>query len=1128
MPLTPVVGRVAAAARPSNSSPPPQPDNRSLIRRAGDAALGGIAVVGNILDVPGSMARDVIAGAATGNLSRHNPFDQLLSPWSSENRATGRDLNRMAGLAGQQDNWANFAGGLATEIATDPLSLLNFGKAATSPLGKVAAKANMIDEVGRIASRKANLAQGTSLAQKGRKAIKEAEILRGNKIGPRQAQMMVSFDELMQAATPAQRQTAEEMAKRTGVDIATEGSRPIGGLMGISPAPFMDARWTVGTGPYAQKTAAILDDWSLNPLAPGRRIMDFEIPGTGKAPVRAIYNAMDQTLKEATTPFTREVARGLTKAKEEARAQSRGRVAEFANRLVKLGKSTDAESDELRQLFELPQVRENATPELRQLADDVESELADLLEQSQARGIRLEALDDETLLKYFPRYWADAVAGKKGNQSVFSTFTESSMMREEFLKNIQGGTVKLKQILKDADLNEAIDSGKSLPFIQNLLSTKYGTDVPDSSIESLASWMRNLTTEQRASGGFANHPLVDLQARLMSGRDAIATADKVYEVLLEPGVLKTTSEPGGVKVGDIFSQNRFDVENAKEVLASKLNEQAGQRMFSNRSFDNMYVDKPTAQWLKSFIDGFSNPKPVNEIMDLFDSLQNVWKWSMIGPWPARYTRDFTSGQMNNVYAGTFSFGSVRDAARALFGYDIKGAKDIPIIRRIAKERGIANLDDKAATELIGELAYAYSVLGKYEGEAQSVVQQGGESLGKSSQDIYSELLGGGRKQADLLRTGKKLVAWPGSGTTYDPRHARLRGVLGSNRSTLGVAAAGEDVGHMIEGFNRLSPFIKQLREGVDPAVAAAKVGGAQVQYANRYHTKFQRDVLARVFPFAKYTMGMTPWVLRQLGERPGGGMATSIKAANRAHDPDELTPDYVAETAAIPVQGTPLESLIGSPSEPGTNRYLTGFGLSFEDPLSFIGATGVRGALGETISRMTPPLKAIPEWASGESFFQRGPMGGRDLDDMDPLVGRLISNVKQAATGEKQPYPVRLPEWLEYMMANSPASRPLSTARTAFDPRKSVGSKVLNLGTGLRISDVSPASQEALIADRAETLMRQMGARQFSRTYFPEETRQGMTPEELAVAEQLEALQKFVDKSRKSRREERERESQKK
>ena len=60
-----------------------------------------------------------------------------------------------------------------------------------------------------------------------------------------------------------------------------------------------------------------------------------------------------------------------------------------------------------------------------------------------------------------------------------------------------------------------------------------------------------------------------------------------------------------------------------------------------------------------------------------------------------------------------------------------------------------------------------------------------------------------------------------------------------------------------------------------------------------------------------------------------------------------MTPDYVAETASIPLGGSP----------DGSNRYLTGAGLMAEDPLSFLGG-GARGALLEAGSRLNPLVKA--------------------------------------------------------------------------------------------------------------------------------------------------------------------------
>lgn len=43
-----------------------------------------LAAVGNVLDLPGSAVRDMLAG--------ENPFDQFASPLTSDNRLTGRDV----------------------------------------------------------------------------------------------------------------------------------------------------------------------------------------------------------------------------------------------------------------------------------------------------------------------------------------------------------------------------------------------------------------------------------------------------------------------------------------------------------------------------------------------------------------------------------------------------------------------------------------------------------------------------------------------------------------------------------------------------------------------------------------------------------------------------------------------------------------------------------------------------------------------------------------------------------------------------------------------------------------------------------------------------------------------------
>lgn len=108
---------------------PQQPEQPGLGARIGGAALNTVAAVGNLLDLPGSSVRDVMTG--------RNPLDQWLDPFGRQadtNRISGRDMLREKGLVGKEDNWKNFIGGMALEIATDPTTYLGVG--ALSRAGK--------------------------------------------------------------------------------------------------------------------------------------------------------------------------------------------------------------------------------------------------------------------------------------------------------------------------------------------------------------------------------------------------------------------------------------------------------------------------------------------------------------------------------------------------------------------------------------------------------------------------------------------------------------------------------------------------------------------------------------------------------------------------------------------------------------------------------------------------------------------------------------------------------------------------------------------------------------------------------------------------------------------------------
>ena len=86
---------VSTAARAASGAPAAQqsaPDEQSLMGSVANAGLSGLGAVGNFIDVPGSMFRDTIGLLSTGDWDKYNPFDQLLTPTTSENRNYGRDM----------------------------------------------------------------------------------------------------------------------------------------------------------------------------------------------------------------------------------------------------------------------------------------------------------------------------------------------------------------------------------------------------------------------------------------------------------------------------------------------------------------------------------------------------------------------------------------------------------------------------------------------------------------------------------------------------------------------------------------------------------------------------------------------------------------------------------------------------------------------------------------------------------------------------------------------------------------------------------------------------------------------------------------------------------------------------
>lgn len=132
--------------KPQLSDLMPEEEQRSMLNRLAAAGSSGLSGLGWILDTPGAVVRGGLSGG---------PLKALSALWeTSDDRVDGRELLRQYGLAGQQDNWLNFAGGVGAEVLLDPMTYMSLGmnqflgKGAKTAAGLAAERAGLLDDFG--------------------------------------------------------------------------------------------------------------------------------------------------------------------------------------------------------------------------------------------------------------------------------------------------------------------------------------------------------------------------------------------------------------------------------------------------------------------------------------------------------------------------------------------------------------------------------------------------------------------------------------------------------------------------------------------------------------------------------------------------------------------------------------------------------------------------------------------------------------------------------------------------------------------------------------------------------------------------------------------------------------------
>lgn len=1027
--------------------PEPAPADPSLLQSVGSGTLSLLAGAGNFLDTLGSGVRDTLAG--------ENPFDNQL--FTADNRLTGRDLGRRWGLFGDKDTWANFAGGLGIEIATDPLTytpLMPFRVA-----GKIASKAGVLDDFLR--------AKTLPRAIGAKSPIGRRELLMRSTLGDVIQHAPESFDDIYRALPP-------------GTRLRDVAGQTLGGAIGFG-LPFRDPSIILGNADgIGGRVARALDKV-------GERAR-WGLAG------RVANAAFNPDVKGALSRPEQELAQAASIAEREAQRKGRAAITDFVRQYHAMDDVSRENFDRVArahlenvadQVDDLPDL----PPEQMRMVEEMKSIMPERLMAEQAAGVKVSELMDG-LAEYFPRYkytfpetltgFTETVKGAfrgRGSRAASAKFG-SQKGREEFLKSIKGGTDTINRMSKDIEFSgikaRGIDGDEYKPGLdnrdaaewwndlENRFREKYGNELShfsDEEVRSLLKWLAGLDPRHadEGVGVFGRSVVEDLFDRIEAGSAAEGTAKAITDFLKRSGGVIS---PEQTRLHDVSLREALEgIPLDADVIAKKLGAEDPAKL---------WVTGDVAEKINRIMTPFSGPDGLKPIIQAIDFFNSSFKANVTSIFPSFHVRNRLSGIVQNWLNDQWSLGSDKAANQIVLGKTPKG---------LAKSLNLSMSDEEAA-KYVSDLAFEHNLLGgqgrQFEG-AKGTFQQQMPGL-EPFQGVLPTLKEGiPRSLQDINPLGVR-------GAMYEETVAR-------------PYKAGEEIGGYVEALNRLSPFIENLKRGYSPKEAAKRVKWAQVDYDSL--SQFERGVMRRIFPFYSFSSRIAAWTVKELLDKPGGKLAHLVRAQTRATGNEPGMPDYVAQTTAIPMGD------LGD----GTQRYVTGLGLMHEDPFSFGsirgGSVDVGDVGAELISRMNPLLKMGIEIPAGESFFQRGPMGGRELLDMDPTVGRLISNVSNlAGMGEIEDASGRaLPlgiggegaRTMEHVLANSPLSRALTTARAVTDTRKWGGPSpipfvppaITQLLTGVRVSDVSPAAREGVLREELSARARDLGAKMYQQVYFP-------------------------------------------
>jgi hypothetical protein len=665
----------------------------------------------------------------------------------------------------------------------------------------------------------------------------------------------------------------------------------------------------------------------------------------------------------------------------------------------------------------------------------------------------------------------------------------------------------------------------------------------------------------REFGLFGNNPLIDFADRMKSDIKLVEVARILKDMTLDhfhnqavekigaagqevlrirPRAVRLRSgeRTVGIKVGDVLkNETIIDRRSFLNAVRGELQSRGvelplppegatkAQIAKFNREMDEVVEETllPADVWgeLNAAFEYFNPAPEAGQILGTIDWFQNIFKSNVLSN-PRTVTRDGVSGLVMGFLRGDMPFGPLgirryRDAHALARGKKAMDAYDHTELRQVAATIG---LDPNSQDDRQKAFRYLFTASMNHSnvhaqltedfakkavsGQADELLDAlPGQALSKEG-SIWSDIkLSVQRMWGENPTLTEKMAPWNVPGVpkrdptninpyTGNPEWVKRTTMNFPNRLHSAVRGHMDSTNRMAAISHLMLDQKKSFREAFE------RVSQTQLNYDPRRFSRLERKWLKRVFPFYSFISRSLPMVAMELVSHPGGGLGQMIRAQRMAQgDEDDFVPHNLQDTAAIPL----------GKGEDGELRYLANLGLMHEDALRYIAPVdGVRGMIRRVVGSMSPLVKGPIEYGTNTSTFFDGPMGGRRLDDLDPAIGRLLTNMglrDLPPSGRPAPFGSKL---IESIAANSPAAAYLSQLRVATDDpaRRSASEKAMNLLLGFRTRIVEPEALARELRDRLNKMQVDMGAQPY--TVVGNTDKLGQAYEEIGDAESAERL----------------------